>query len=198
MGDSRTVEQFAADVRSLAGDRLFKVLKPALTRSALQAEAAAKDYIQDRLKRRTGNLYNSVSGSVRRKGDTVQIVLGAGGRTGGKSLVYAATQERGNDNIRPTRGQWLAIPSPFEPSVRTAAGVSRYASARDYPEPLRFVLSKQAGRATLRTRDGRIVYLLRKRVSVRGKHFLRDGIRDAAKDVPTLVRSAIAKAVADG
>ncbi len=198
MAESRTVEQFARDIRSLKGDRLFQVLKPTLKLLALDAEAEVKDaYMNSGLKKPSGNLYNSIAGTVRKgsaaKRGFADIVVSAGGRQpGGRSVRYARAQEEGA-TISSRKGGFLAIPNKWDGAVASklfqGSGQPRYASARDYPEPLRFV---RAGNSlTLRNREGQVVYFLKKSVTIRGRHFMRDGTRQAAKRVPTLISRAV-------
>jgi len=84
---------------------------------------------------RTGNLRRSVGHVVGEEGGQLQVSLRAGGRLAGSAdVIYARAQEFGAV-VTPVRRKWLAIPTP---SVKTAAGVSRFKTPRDYPARLIF------------------------------------------------------------
>ena len=199
MPDARTIDQFADDIRELHGAKLVRALSLSLKAIAFDSEGSAKDrYMNSGLKRPSSNLYNSIAGSVRTgtaaSGGFADIVLSAGGRQpGGKSVRYARIQEEGG-TIRP-RGKYLAVPNKWDDAIASTlfqgSGQPRYASARDYPDPLSFFPNKGGGNATLRNKDGQVVYFLVRSVTLRGRHFLRDGRRDSSKRVPDLLKRAV-------
>jgi hypothetical protein len=91
---------------------------------------------------------------ARRSGDLARSVVGGAdrGTTGlpeirvgvfqGPSLRYAGILERGGV-IKPKTAKALAIPMD---RARTATGVARYESPKDYPRPLTFIRFKGKGR----------------------------------------------------
>lgn len=137
----------------------------------------------------TGRTVSAVdkSGQVQLFGRTVQgsplsAILSAGGRTGGRNLIYARIQDQGG-TIRPVRRKWLAIPTP---EVKTAAGVARYASPRDYPEPLRFqYLFFGLAALVERVGDEDVVrWWLRKKTEVPATGFARRAWWDTRAEIP--------------
>lgn len=97
----------------------------ALLTIAVRAEGAAKDrFGQGGSPRvRTGRLRSSINHFYDPKS------LESGIRAGGGNLSYARIQEYGG-KITPKRSRFLTIPLP---AAQTAAGVSRYPSARQVP-----------------------------------------------------------------
>lgn len=116
------------------------------------------------------------------QGSPLSAILSAGGRTGGKNTVYARLQDQGG-TIRPVRRKWLAIPTP---EVKTAAGVARYASPRDYPEPLRFqYLFFGLAALVERVGDEDVVrWWLRKKTEVPATGFARRAWWDTRAEIP--------------
>lgn len=85
------------------------------------------------LKRRTGSLARGVVGQAEINPNGLPSVRV--GSLRGPSLKYAEILESGGI-IRPKKAKALAIPVG---EALTPAGVSRYASPRDFPAPLRYV-----------------------------------------------------------
>lgn len=142
------IRQLADRLQLAAGGALRQQLGQRLGNVARAMEAGAKDNAKARMKARSGLLRRSIGGFVRpegapragigplRAGADIEVGVAAGGVTlAGAEVVYAGIQERGG-TVRPVRRKWLAIPTA---SVKTAAGVARYQTPRDFPRPLRFV-----------------------------------------------------------
>ena len=188
---------WAERLRAEVGGKLQARLRQAMLELAMDAQGEAQDNIRSRFERggvRTGSLHRSIAGQVREVGGHLEAVASAGGRTGGRDVPYAGIHEVGGV-IRPKRGKWLAIPMP---PVLTTAGVAR-GGPRDYE--LRFVpvsgsrawLVRDAGRGkTARTEP---MFLLVRRVQIRGKHYLRDAMQAALGRVDEPFRSALTLAV---
>ncbi len=187
-----------------AGPRLAAVLQRRATVLALKMQSRAVENATTRPRSRSGRLRQSIAGRVVQTGRVVATVegvssqlslfgrtvqgsplsaiLSAGGRTGGKNTVYARLQDQGG-TIRPVRRKWLAIPTP---EVKTAAGVARYASPRDYPEPLRFQYLF-FGLAALVERVGGedvVRWWLRKKTEVPATGFARRAWWDTRAEIP--------------
>ena len=186
-----------------AGPRLAAVLQRRATVLALKMQSRAVENATTRPRSRSGSLRRSIAGRVVQTGRTVSAVdksgqvqlfgrtvqgsplsaiLSAGGRTGGRNLIYARIQDQGG-TIRPVRRKWLAIPTP---EVKTAAGVARYASPRDYPEPLRFqYLFFGLAALVERVGDGDVVrWWLRKKTEVPATGFARRAWWDTRAEIP--------------
>lgn len=218
MAETLTPEEWERRCSS-AGPRLAQVLQRRATALALRMQSRAVDNATTRPRSRTGSLRRSIAGRVLQTGQrvaevdaagqaslfgqTVQgsplsVVLSAGGRTGGQNVIYARAQDEGIEALRPTRRQWLALP---DSSVKTAAGVARYASPRDYPSPLRFVpVRGGAGRSALALLVERVGgqdvvrWWLRKEVKIPATRFAYRAWDDTRAEVPATLRDAVAVA----
>lgn len=176
MANSITLEEYS---RRLADTGRFrKLLKKGSTTVALDAERRAKVLATTRLRVRTGRLRSSIRGFVRGGDETAPLEIGvqAGGQRG---IPYAAIQELGGE-IRPKQSRYLAIPLQ---AARTAAGVGRFASPRDVPGL--FTFRSGAGNLIMAVKDGKggliPMFVLKARVRITGKHYLRDALIAAAK-----------------
>lgn len=179
-----------------AGPRLARVLQRRATALALKMQSRAVLNATTKPRSRNGYLRRSLAGRVVQSGRTVasvegassnlttsgktfqgapiEVILSAGGRTGGENVVYARIQELGG-TVRPVNRKWLAIP---DESVKNPSGVARFASPKDYPKRLWFhvirpgtgpnalaVLLERVGRKNV----GR--WWLRKEVEIPATHF---------------------------
>tara|TARA_Y100000310_G_C20513128_1_gene729861 strand:- start:369 stop:884 length:516 start_codon:yes stop_codon:yes gene_type:complete len=171
---------------------LALALRRIAIKTALRAEAGSKMNATQRLRVRSGRLRNSIAGKVEPRPGGLAVVLSAGGRTGGADVAYAGIQERGG-TIRPKRGRYLAI--PVHDALFTAAGVQRYPSARHVPG-LQFI---PRGKPRLIHKEtGELYYILKASVTIRPKHYLRDGLRSASARLPEELRALVQTEVAGG
>lgn len=205
---------------SSAGPRLARVLQRRAAALALSMQSRAVGNATRRPRSRTGTLRRSIAGRVLQTGRkvaevdgesaqlslfgrTVQgspltAILSAGGRTGGANVIYARVQDRGAtgaDAIRPVNRQWLALP---DSSVKTPAGVARYASPRDYPGKLWFHVirggtGRQALAALLERVGGKNVarWWLRKEVEIPATGFARKAWQATQAEVPSVLGDAL-------
>ena len=208
---------------SEAGPRLARVLQRKAAALALRMQSRAVDNATTRPRSRTGSLRRSIAGRVVQTGRTVasvdsngqaslfgrtvqgsplSVVLSAGGRTGGADVVYARAQDEGIEALRPKRRKWLALPTP---DVKTAAGVARYASPRDYPAPLRFRLIRGGvGKTALAALVERVAgedvvrWWLRKEVQIPATGFARRAFVETEREVPNVLRDAVEVAFREG
>ena len=198
---SITVEQFAAKLEALGqGKALAGLLRKEMIATGLQAQGGVQLAIRDRLARRSGGLMRSPAFRVDTLGALPQLTVSSGGGKGARGeLRYAALQEYGG-TVRPTKGQWLAI--PVGPAL-TPSGVARYATARDVPG-LTFIHREGAGAILAKVKPGRkgaepsleVWFDLRRQVTIRGKYFTRDGVQPAFAGFNARVADAIAKITA--
>jgi len=202
---------------SEAGPRLARVLQRRATALALRMQSRAVGNATRRPRSRTGNLRRSIAGRVIQTGRVVasvegessqlslfgrtvqgrplSVVLSAGGRVqGAKNVIYAAIQDQGG-TVRPVDRQWLALP---DESVKTGAGVARYASPRDYPRPLWFHVirdgsGKQALAVLLERVGGENVgrWWLRKEVEIPATGFARRAWWSTRAEVPSTLGDAV-------
>ena len=190
-----TLAEFTARTEKLGAGGLLRTLRPSAVKAGLHGEGRVKLYATTRMRRRTGNLAGSVASDVQVKTGELEIGLQAGGRRGSASqpVRYARIQEKG-DTVRPKRGRFLAI--PIGPAL-TAAGVPRFHSPRDVPD-LVFVQSLRGQPLLVKQGTGEPWFLLRRKVTIKPKHYLRDGARDAAKVLPSLLSAAVVREVTHG
>ncbi len=160
--------------------------KHAITVS-LQAERQSKLLATRRLNVRSGRLRGSIRGFVRTVSGKLEIGVQAGGD---RRIPYARIQELGGQ-VRARNARYLAIPLS---AAKTKAGVSRFASPRDVDGLFSLNLG---GRLFLvkKDRDALVfMYVLKRSVTIRGKHYLRDGLLTAIR---THLDPAMARAVHD-
>jgi len=163
-----TLAEWQLKVERLANRGRIAAVHRALVIVAMDAEGEAKLLATTRMRTRSGALRRSIRGTA--SGTTVTVTAG---EHGGEPLKYARIQELGG-TVRPTRAKYLSI--PVGPAL-TAAGVSKYASPRQVPG-LHFVQSLK-GQPLLADQEGTVWFVLKKSVTIKAKHFLRDGLRAA-------------------
>lgn len=194
------LQQWADQLRAEAGGKIQQRIRAVMVDLALDGQREADKLIRSRFEHggvRTGALVRSMAGKVRDITGGVEAVVSAGGRTGGADVPYARPHEDGA-TIRPKRGKFLAIPMP---AAKTKAGVAR-GGPRDFPN-LRFQPGRDGSTAWLVQEMGRgktarsvLMFKLVRRVDIKGKHYLRDGVATAVKRLPEPMQAALAAAVA--
>lgn len=187
-----TLEEWARRLTTVAPDEFRRRLTVELRALALRGEREAKLLAGSRLRVRSGRLRSSIRGDVIAEGEgRLSVRLSAGLE---RELEYARAQEEGA-TITPRRGRYLAIPLP---GALTPAGVLRSRFVR--PGGLRAVASlfavRRPGRRTLLAEakgDGILpMFVLHEGpVRIRGRHFLRDGLEAARRQLPDAVRDAV-------
>lgn len=195
-----TIDQFA---QRLDGVDLHRRFTRVVKLWALEGEAYAsrEAYMAAGLHRRTGLLANSIAASTRELGATgVEYELKAGGDRGGVDVCYARLQEKGG-TVRPTKGQWLAIPVG---PAKTAAGVPRFRSPRDVPD-LHYVELYAGRKAMLAKRIGRGKgarlepwYILVRSVTVPARPYMAPAIRHIRAGLTEDIRVEFGRALAGG
>lgn len=137
------------------------------------------------LKWRTGDLSRSLTEK------TIQKLNKTIGRIS-SPLIYARLQELGG-TIRPKRAKWLTIPTEF---AKTPAGVVK-GNARSFADT--FPLFRP-GRVPLimQERGDQVVplFILKKRVKIKGKHFISGGIEKMLPEIRKNIIYEIKKATA--
>lgn len=202
---------------SSAGPRLARVLQRRAAALALSMQSRAVGNATKRPRSRTGNLRRSIAGRVLQTGRkvaevdgesaqlslfgrTVQgspltAILSAGGRVkDGSNVIYARVQDRGA-TVRPVERKWLALP---DSSVKTPAGVARYASPTDYPKKLWFhVIREGSGKSALAVLLERVGnknvgrWWLRKEVEIPATGFARKAWQATQAEVPSVLGDAL-------
>ena len=186
-----SLREFAETLRHASAE-LRGALLQELVNTALRAESEAKLRVTaggaTRLNVRTGRLRASIAGDVKVEGDAILVRVSAGGNsphprqlspTGTNTpgeVRYAAIHEYGG-TIRPSRRQFLTI--PVHDSLRTGAGVARFASARDVPG-LQYAETSGGQRLLIHEDSGEVFYLLRRSVTLPPRPYLNPAIRTAA------------------
>lgn len=158
-----------AGARQLAAD-----LRRELVAAALVAEAEAKQNATTTLNVRSGRLRRSIQGFVEDSPEGPVLKLRAGG--GAQDVKYARIHELGGI-VRAKNGPFLAI--PLGPA-KTAAGVARYATARDMPG-LALAQSKDGQYMLVKGATGEAAFLLRQQVTIPARPYLRPAL-DIAMD----------------
>lgn len=168
---SGTIQELAQDLARVKPE-LPKMMRQALTLTALDAEAQAKRNATDRLRVRTGRLRSSIQSQVEEAGGGVRVVVQAGDA----EVPYARIQEEGG-TITPRNARFLAI--PVGPAL-TSAGVSRFASPRD-------VQGLHFAKGTLKDQQGQTWYILKQSVAIKGRRYLGDAVDVAVEKLPERV-----------
>lgn len=184
------------------GERLYEDIVRRWRRTGLLAAGRiTKGYLSgQRLRRRTGQAAGAITAQAEVEGGAPAVHVGA---FRGPSLAYLGVQEEGTRGLEPEspyadivprRARSLAI--PVDESL-TPAGVPRYPGPREDPRELHFVPVLR-GRLVgfLAQEGGPPQWLLVRRVMLRARHFLRDGMEEAVPlllgDVTRAVEEAIA------
>lgn len=189
MPPTMTPEELAERLQGMQ-PRLAAILQRKAIAFALMLEGDAKANATERPRSRTGLLRRSIAGTVQDTDTGITVQLSAGGRHGGRDVIYARVQELG-DRIVPKTAKWLAIP---DDSVKTAAGVARYPSPRNYPGKLWFHVIEENRRAVLLERiGGRNVgrWWLRKEANIKPKRYLARSVDANVPKLPTLLSDAL-------
>ena len=175
--------------------------------SSIAAGRISKNMLSgQRLRRRTGSLARGVIGRAEQGGSLPGMRVGI---LRGPALAYAGAQEEGAD-IFPKNAKALAIP---QAAALTAAGVDRFGGPRKYPGQLRLVPFRRSGIAVAGLYDEKsmlaaekadgevdlsratLLYILVKRVTIKPKHYLRDGfaqfLPDFAEALAAFVRDLL-------
>ncbi len=174
---------------------------------ARESQFAAANIIKtklsgDPLHRRTGTLARSVVGQA-------EVFNGVPARRvgilRGPALAYAGIQEFGG-TIKPVNAKALSI--PMEPAL-TPAGVDRFGGPRNYPGKLRFLpfrrgiavgklVDDEEAKALHNPYEAEAVYLLLRSVTIKPKHYLRDGFSEYLPTFAKHAASFLASAIAHG
>lgn len=188
-----TGPEFTARLERLAAGA-YPAVRATVMRAGLAAERDAKRNATTAPRVRTGRLRSSIASSVEAAGESLSLVLRAGGVGTDKDVKYARLQELGG-TVRPIKGKYLAIPVG---PAKTAAGVSRYASPRDVPglvfvqslkgQPLLVQLTGKGGKAKVT-----VWYVLRRSVTVRARPYLKPAIDAAAAALPGQISEALGR-----
>lgn len=151
------------------------------------------------LRRRTGNLARSVEGIYEVSDGLPRLRVGV---FKAPARNYARIQEFGG-TITPKKAKSLAV--PVGAGAVTPAGVSKYASPRQYPGELQYIPINRGNVAGIlvdskeksRAQEGRMkaTYLLLRRVKVKARPFLRPGVMAYLPELTEEVSRAVRKAV---
>jgi hypothetical protein len=187
-----TLEQWAEHLRREADGRFEERLRQEMVKASVTAEREGKLNASSRLRTRSGRLRNSIRGSVRNRGEAIEMVLSAGGAMGRRDVSYARAQEEGA-TIAPRRGRYLAIPLR---AALTPAGVPRRAGPREYGDELYFFRARNGDAFLASKKSGLLMYMLHPGpVVLRPRRFLRDAVEEARKGLPPAIEKAVVLAV---
>lgn len=184
-------------ISMLGRDQLFRQLDGLFHKHSLIAAGHVSRTMLSgqRLKRRTGSLARSITGTGLRVDGVPAMRVGI---FRGPALKYAGVQEFGTKGknpespyptIRPKKGKALAM--PLEPAL-TPAGVERYGGPRNFPGGLHFIPFRNSGVAigalyspaeytiakSFGLREAKAAYLLLKKIDIPPHWYLRDGFRN--------------------
>ena len=176
--------------RKSRGD-ITRVMHRFAIRKAARLERFGKQNASSRLNVRSGRLRASISGSAMKdtRGNIV-LQLQAGGRD--KDVSYARIHEDGG-TIRPVNAKFLTI--PISDKLFTGAGVQRYKSVRDVPDPLTFAQSRKGQPLLLHEVTGEVFYILKKQVKIPRRPYLKPAVdrvsREIGRELPPIIGAEV-------
>lgn len=148
---------------------------------ARRGEQLVRQSIQQRLRKRSGGLLNSVKVRVEpdHGGTLIRVLVDA---------PQARLLDQGG-TVVPTRAKALAI--PIGPALR-ADGSPRYRSPRQVPRDL--VVAKPKGKSAilLDPKTGAVWYILVPRISVRGRRYLEPALAQLTAEAVPLIERQVA------
>ena len=183
------LDVWAERIAKAGRGNLRRVLYREAGKVSQRAVGEGQKNVGSRMKVRSGRLWSSIRSEVKSTRGGVDIRLMAGGSSAGGQVRYARIQEKGG-TITPKRAKMLAIPLPL---AKTPAGVSRYKSPRDVGGLV--LIRSGAGNLILLKPGVGPYYVLKRKVTIKGKHYLRDAMREAAKLMPPAVSKAFGGAL---
>ena len=185
MAKKITLDELGTKLSNVSRGQLLRELHVSALDYAAQGETRAKTRASTKLTVRSGRLAGSIAGRVVKRSGYSGGKLSAGG--GGEDVKYAAAHEYGAV-ITPKKAKFLTI--PVHPELKTAVGVGRVQSARDVPG-LTFAQSLGGQPVLLHQVTGEVWYLLRKRVEIPERPYMRPSLKDIEKRMMPEVRSAL-------
>ena len=186
-----TVKQLRDFFHQKSRGDITRVMHRFAIRKAARLERFGKQNASSRLNVRSGRLRASISGSAMKdtRGNVV-LQLQAGGRD--KDVSYARIHEEGGP-IRPVSAKFLTI--PISDKLFTGAGVQRYASVRDVPEPLSFAQSLKGQPLLVHQMTGEVFYILKKQVKIPRRPYLKPAVdrvnREIGRELPSIIGAEV-------
>lgn len=186
-----TVKQLRDFFHQKSRGDITRVMHRFAIRKAARLERFGKQNASSRLNVRSGRLRASISGSAMKdtRGNVV-LQLQAGGRD--KDVSYARIHEEGG-TIRPVSAKFLTI--PISDKLFTGAGVQRYASVRDVPEPLSFAQSLKGQPLLVHQMTGEVFYILKKQVKIPRRPYLKPAVdrvnREIGRELPSIIGAEV-------
>lgn len=145
----------------------------------LRETRAAAQRLRRQVPRRTGALAKSVESHVVTGSGRSNVTIGSRGELGGRLRLL---DEGGI--VRPNRGKFLAI--PVGDNLR--GGVPQYSSPRDVPFDTFVKFGSKGASIFGRTEGGgdpQLLFVLRKQVTIKGKHFMKPVLGEFVDDITT-------------
>ncbi len=189
MANRITLDEMGTNLRNVSRGQLLRELHVIALDYAAQGETKAKTRASTQLTVRSGRLAGSIAGRVVKSSGYVAVKLTAGG--GGSDVKYAAAHEygaTGSNAITPKKSKFLTI--PVHPQLKTAAGVGRVPSARDIPG-LTFAQTLKGQPLLVHEITGEVWYILRKRVEIPERPYMRPSLADIDRKMMPEVRSVL-------
>lgn len=180
-----TVDELSEKLRNVSKGQMLRALHVIALDYAAQGETRAKTRASTQLTVRSGRLAGSIAGRVVKSSGYVAVKLTAGG--GGDDVAYARIHEEGG-TITPKKAKYLTI--PVHESLKTAVGVGRVPSARDVPG-LTFAQSLKGQPLLVHQLTGEVWYILRKRVEIPERPYMRPSLKDIDDRMMPEVRAVL-------
>lgn len=186
-----TLEQYTRSLQAAGKTGLRSQLRLGLRAVEAALETEAKGLAGQRMKVRSGKLRHSITAKLVDKQFGFELTLGAGGAR----LPYARIQEFGG-TIVPRVARWLRIPLP--PAL-TGQGLDRYPGRLREVAPGEFHIRRsKAGRFLLFRNDDRggpPWYVLKDRVTLPARFYLRDAVANNLRRLDAETRKAVRTAL---
>ena len=168
-------------LRTAQTSGIIRAMHAITIKFAAQAEYYAKGFATTKLRVRSGRLRSSLKGRpllVDRRTFAIEL---------SSDVKYAAAHEFGKI-ITPKRSKFLTIPVHDE--LKTRAGVARYPSARFVPN-LSYAQSRKGQPLLVHELTGEVWYVLRQRVEIPERPFMRPAMRRVARNLSPAIQDAL-------
>ena len=182
---NKKISDLVQGLKNASKKDVVAALHAITVRMAAQAEAYAKGNATRKLRVRTGRLRSSLKGKpllLNRREFAISL---------SSDVEYAPTHEFGA-TLTPKRSKFLTIPVKKE--LKTKAGAQRYPSARSVPG-LTYAQTLKGQPVLLHQLTGEVWYVLRQKVEIEERPFMRPALKRVVKNISPELRTALKGAI---
>lgn len=191
--DPKDLDRILAKIDRIRPMKRDGVLYKAFERATGKVASALRMNLSNRImRRRTGQLANSIQNVVKMGPVGIEGTIGSGVRTG-KRLPYANIHETGKPLIRPKNKKFLTIPTKYN---QTRAGVMRKSAPRVIDEDGGFFKRSKSGNLMLFAKQGKEIipmFVLKTVVRIPARRYLSITASQNEKQFTADIEQAIEK-----